>query len=253
MSNSKILIFGFTFLFTCSASATWSIAVLNKETQTIAVAGASCSYMVYGIASVVPGKGVAVVQAASNGKARAEAIKLISEDKPLIEIMEELTTNADYEPQNQQYALLSFNEYDTPLVYTGEKVEASKGTFAAKGMTVQVNTMVSEKVLAKSMSILSKSEWSDDIALAKAVMASLNAGANEGGDKRCKGSNSSTAFVSLYKKDNNKQVPWLNLVIYGIEAGKKSAISVLNEQFDQWLKNAQKNPSTQVYMIPHTN
>ena len=134
MNNIKILIFGFTFLFTCSASATWSIAVLNKDTQTIAVAGASCSYMVYGIASTIPGKGVAIVQAASNGQARAEAIKLISEDKPLAEIMKQLTTNADYDPQNQQYALLSFSEYETPLIYTGEKVEASKGTFAAKAV-----------------------------------------------------------------------------------------------------------------------
>ena len=63
MNLSKTVIFGLALLIAPASNATWSIAALNDETRTIAVAGASCSYMVYGIATVAPGEGVVVVQA----------------------------------------------------------------------------------------------------------------------------------------------------------------------------------------------
>lgn len=68
--------------------------------------------MVYGIASVTPGKGVVVVQAASNGEARQVAATMMGEGDSLEAIMKTISENLDYEPQDQQYALLNFDEYE---------------------------------------------------------------------------------------------------------------------------------------------
>ena len=249
MNTRKTVILGLALLMAPASNATWSIAVLNKETRTIAVAGASGSYMVYGIAGVSPGKGVVVVQAASNTQARSTAVTMMTEGKPLEVILKKIREDV-YEPQNQQYALLSFEEFEKPTVFTGEEVEGSKGAHTARGFSVQVNTMESEKILQDTAKTFSSSTWSTDAELAQAVMASLSAGAKAGGDKRCKGSNSSTAFISLFKADDHAQVPWLTLVVYGIEAGSQSAVDVLGTRFEEWLKQGQANPSTQLYLVP---
>ena len=110
--------------------------------------------------------------------------------------------------------------------------------------------MASDKVLQDAVKMFSLSKQSSDVELAQAVMASLRAGAKAGGDKRCEDSNSSSAFISLYKADEHAQVPWLTLAVYGIEPGTQSAVDVLNVQFNRWLKEGQGSPSTQVYLIP---
>jgi hypothetical protein len=60
------------FLASTAAQATWSAAAVHAETGTIGVAAASCSYMVYGIAEVLPGQGVVIVQAVSSAEGSAE-------------------------------------------------------------------------------------------------------------------------------------------------------------------------------------
>jgi uncharacterized Ntn-hydrolase superfamily protein len=245
----KAALVAFALLIAPASNATWSIVALNKETRTIAVAGASCSYMVYGIANVIPGTGVAVVQAASNAQARSVAASMMSDGKPLDVIMKRIQSE-EYDPANQQYALLTFEEREKPLVFTGNEVEGSKGVHAGSGFSVQVNTMVSEDVLRDVVKRMTEAKWSTDAELAHTVMASLSAGASAGGDKRCEGSNSSSAFISLHKAEDHAQVPWLTLAVYGIEPGTQSAVDVLRKQLGQWLKEAQANPSTQVYVIP---
>jgi len=238
-------------LASTTAQATWSVVAMNKKTGTIAVAGASCSYMVYGIAQVLPGKGVVIVQAASNENARAKAAAMLEQDASLPTILDAIKdTNSQFEPAQQQYALLSFKEFDTPLTFTGSEVSDSKGSVSGPGYSVQANTMVSDEVVRQVKANLGDTNWNSDLDMAKAVMRAMNAGAKVGGDSRCKGSNSTTAFISLHKKDNNPNVPWLTLTIFGMEAGTKSAMRSLNPLFDNWLKNDTANPSTRSFVIP---
>lgn len=241
-------------LTSTTALATWSVVAVNKKTETIAVAGASCSYMVYGIAKVLPGKGVVIVQAASNEVARVKAAAMLEQDASLTSILDTITdTNSQFEPAQQQYALLSFKEYDTPLTFTGAEVSGSKGSLSGPGYSVQANTMVSDEVVRQVAANLKGKIWDSDLDMAKAVMLAMNAGANVGGDSRCKGSDSTTAFISLHKKENNPNVPWLTLTIFGMEAGTKSAMKTLNPIFDSWLKNATENPSTGSFIIPNVD
>jgi uncharacterized Ntn-hydrolase superfamily protein len=233
------------------ANATWSVATLNERTGTIAVAGASCSYMVYGIAQVLPGRGAVIVQAASNEQARSKALAMLEQDASLATILESITdVESAFEPAQQQYALLSFKEHAAPLTFTGAEVSGAKGSVSGPGYSVQVNTMVSDAVVENTARALGARDWSNDLDMARAVMRAMNAGAKAGGDARCKGSNSTTAFISLNKRDDNPNVPWLTLAMFGMEAGRRSAMEPLNEAFEHWIKDDTANPSTRAFVIP---
>lgn len=234
-----------------SADATWSVATLNNTTGTIAVAGASCSYMVYGIAQVIPGNGVVIVQAASNENARAKASEMLQQDASLPSILATISAaDSPFEPAQQQYALLRFKEYASPLTYTGADVSGAKSSVSGPGFSVQANTMVSDDVVRQVTATLGEANWRSDPDMAKAVMRAMNAGAQAGGDARCMGSNSTTAFISLYKKDDNPNLPWLTLTIFGMEAGNQSAMQALNPLFEHWLATATANASTRTFVIP---
>ena len=230
--------------------ATWSVAKLDREAKTIVVAGASCSYMVYGIASVVPGKGVAIVQAGSNGDVRAYAAEQIAADRPLAAILAEIE-DPDKVPDvsDQQYALLSFAESERPLTFTGDNVTGWKGSLTAPGLTVQANTMVGEKVVAAAFAAMAENAKSD-IDLAEQAVRALRAGSEAGGDVRCGEATAASAFVSLYRPTDHAGVPYLNLVIYGIEAGTDNAVTHLEQLFSAWRGQDAGNTSTQRFVVP---
>jgi len=242
----------FLSLTASKAHATWSVASMNETTGTIAVAGASCSYMVYGIAQVLPGKGVVIVQAASNEGARAKAAEMLAQDASLSDVLATISdSNSQFEPAQQQYALLSFREFNQPKTFTGSDVSGAKGSISGPGYSVQANTMVSDEVVAQVAASLGKKKWRSDVEMAQTVMRAMNAGATVGGDSRCKGSNSTTAFVSLHKKEDNPNLPWLTLAIFGMEAGSQSAMQFLNPMFERWVKTETANPSTRSFVIPN--
>lgn len=72
-----ILTFCLLTLLSTTASATWSIIIIDPKTKEIGIAGASCTASVYGIGGIVPGKGAVVVQAMSNKQARNKGLKMV--------------------------------------------------------------------------------------------------------------------------------------------------------------------------------
>jgi len=236
--------------FATPACATWSVVKLDEKSKSIVVAGASCSYMVYGIAGVVPGKGVAIVQAASSGDARAYAVEQIANEKPLATILEHIVDPeviADF--ADQQYALLSFTEWQTPLTFTGKNTSAWQGAKSAPGFSVQANTMVSEQVVEAAFTVMSKEIENENELLEQAYLALL-AGSDAGGDLRCTKGTAATAFISLYHATDNPSTPYLNLVIYGIEPGTMNAVNKLGELFEAWKESATKAKSVQQFVVP---
>jgi uncharacterized Ntn-hydrolase superfamily protein len=240
-----------TLLPAAEAHATWSVAARNPETGTLVVAGASCSYMVYGIATVIPGKGVVIVQAASNARARNDAAAMLESGAPLQEIMATLSDPASrYSEQEQQYALLASDPDSLPLTYTGAEVDGAKGASSSRNFTVQANTMVSDSVVAETALALGEGLWTGDMQMVDSVMSAMQAGAAAGGDKRCAGSGSSSAFMSVFRSGDDPRQPWLNLVVFGIEPGRFSALGPLQMEYADWFDHGKRNPSTQQFLIP---
>src|SRR6188768_3426338 len=87
------------------AYATWSIIAVDRKTGEAGVAGASCTSDVTGVASVVPGKGAIVVQAASNYFARMQGAGLMGKGTPPDEILASIR-DKQFDPEKQQYGLV---------------------------------------------------------------------------------------------------------------------------------------------------
>jgi uncharacterized Ntn-hydrolase superfamily protein len=233
------------------AHATWSVATVNPRTGTIGVAAASCSGGVYGIQTVVPGKGVVIVQAASSHQARQAAVAMLREGVRLDTILAKISDPASgYAPQRQQYALLSSGAEARPRAYTGAEVPDAKGSVGADHLSVQANTMASDEVVAKTAAALGAADWPDDLSMARAIMRAMDAGAAAGGDRRCGKSNSNTAFIGLYRKTDPQEAPWMELAVNGIAPGTDSGMTHLDAMFEQWRRAGTGRASTRSFVVP---
>ena len=111
--------------------ATWSIIVVDPKKKLIGIAGASCTPSVYGIGAIMPGKGAIVVQANGNAFAKLTGFKMImAGDKPAT-ILEKLRT-PEFDPEHQQYAIISLDDYSHPVTYTGTQAISYASTIDGK-------------------------------------------------------------------------------------------------------------------------
>ena len=235
------------------ACATWSIAVVNPHTGTIGVAAASCSGGVWGIQSVVPGRGVVIVQAASNRDARNAAVRMMRDGAPLDTILAHLVDPASgYDPADQQIALLASGPDARARTHTGADVPdvstQSGGTF----FTVQGNTLASSEVVRRAAAALGKPGWRDDLDMAKALLLALQGVAKAGGDRRCGASASNTALLSLHRATDPADAPWVSLSVNRIPTGAASGTDALTELFEDWQRNGRLRPSTAIFVVPRT-
>lgn len=236
------------------AHATWSVAAINPNTGTIGIAAASCSGGVYGIQAVLPGKGAVVVQAESNADARQTALAMLREGLPPDAILATIADPASrYAPQRQQYALLVAGSDARPRTYTGVEVPDFKGSVVGDNVSVQGNTMASADVLATTFAALGDANWADDIAMARALMQAIQAGAAAGGDRRCGKAASNTAFVSLHRIGDSPDAPWVELAVGRIPVGEASGTEALEALFEDWLRGGTARASTRVFVVPSTD
>src|SRR6187402_589521 len=100
-------------LLSNSAKATWSIIIIDPKTKEIGIAGASCTFSVYGIGGIIPGKGAVVVQAMSNKDARNKGLQMVIADASPEEILKAIK-DPEFDPENQQYAIVCLKNMDKP-------------------------------------------------------------------------------------------------------------------------------------------
>ncbi len=216
--------------FCLSSFATWSIIVVDSKTKEIGIAGASCTVSVYGIGRIVPGKGAIVVQAMSNAFARLQGFRMIMDgDTPGV-ILEKLR-QTQYNPEEQQYAIVCMSDIDHPATYTGTKTTSHAGTITGNGISVQGNTLTNDDELQAIFDAAVKAQ-KDSLPIQDILMIALEAGAKTGGDKRCGERKASSAFLTVSKPDDVEK-HWLNLVIYGND-DHTHAVEALRRKFDDW-------------------
>lgn len=210
--------------------ATWSIIVVDPRTKEIGIASASCTQSVYGIGSIVPGKGAIVVQAMSNGVARIQGFRMIMDGAAPAAILEELR-KPQYNPEEQQYAILCLNDMAHPATYTGTKTTEHRGTLTGNGISVQGNTLTNADELQAIFDAALKAQ-KDSLPIQDILMLALEAGAKAGGDKRCGERKASSAFLTV-SKPGDIQKHWLNLVVYRND-NHTPAVDALRQKFDGW-------------------
>jgi len=216
-----------TLLISMPSYATWSIIAVDRKTGEIGIVGASCTFDVSGIASIVPGKGAIVVQAASNYFARMKGVDLMESDASLKEILDAMSSK-EFNPEQQQYGLVLLNDDNAPLVYSGQKISDWSGSKIGDDFAVMGNILLGEQVVANAYKAFNLNR---DKSLADRLMIALKAGEEAGGDKRCETQYARSAFIMVYEP---KDGAILKLAIQGIEKGGKPAVSLLNKQFKSW-------------------
>ena len=216
------------------AYATWSIIAVDRKTGEAGIAGASCTSDVTGIASVVPGKGVIVVQAASNYFARVQGAGLIDKGVPPDEVLASIR-DKQFDPEKQQYGLVTLYDDGAPLVYSGVSISNSQGAKLGADVAALGNTLVGQTVVEDAFQAF---DTNRDKPLAERLVLALIAGAKAGGDNRCGVQHARSAFVMVYQPQSDSN---LTLAVTGIKLGGKPAVVLLSEQFERW-KHGQKVP-----------
>jgi uncharacterized Ntn-hydrolase superfamily protein len=214
-------------LFSTDCFATWSIIAVDRNTGEIGIAGASCTFDVSGIASIVPGKGAIVVQAASNYYARMRGVEAMNNGAILEEILLAMMDDK-FQPEKQQYGLILIDSTTKPLVYSGPEIPEWNGNKMDNDFAVIGNTLPREKVILNAYRAFNENRYKP---LADRLMLALKAGEEAGGDKRCGAQSARSAFISVY---NPKDIAILTLSISGIAKGGKPAVTLLNNKYEFW-------------------
>lgn len=228
-----VLILGLLLIISAKAQATWSIIIIDPTTKEIGIAGASCTFSVYGIGGIIPGKGAVVVQAMSNKEARNKGLQMVIADASPEEILNAIKDPA-FDPEQQQYAVVCINNINNPQVYTGTATTDDKSTVTAKGISIQGNTLTNKEMLNKILQVVLKAQASS-LPIQEVLMLGMEAGAEYGGDKRCGDRKALSAFITVAKPDDDLKHPSFNLIVnQGSDTG--NAVKTLRKRFEQWKK-----------------
>lgn len=232
MSKFKDLLFVLSLLLalTTNAKATWSIIVIDPRTKEIGIAGASCTFSVYGIGGIIPGKGAIVVQAMSNKMARDKGLQMILANASPQEILEAIR-NPEFDPEQQQYGIVCLNALDKPQTYTGTETNGAKGTATSTGISVQGNTLSNNEVFNKILQAAIKAQKAS-MSIQDVLMLALEAGSEYGGDKRCGERKALSAFLIVAKPDDDPRHPSINL-IFNQQDETTNAVKGLRRKFEE--------------------
>src|SRR5712672_910404 len=212
-------------LLPSTASATWSIVILDPKTQRIGVAGASCTGYVYGIMGLLPGKGVLI----------AQAMKLLDQGVSTNSIWRVISNPAfDPDLSIRQYALATLR--GEIVQYTGTGTPDYHGDRKATNVLVQRNTLPGPEVLDRVMAAIRDAQAARRT-LEDVLMAGLQAGADAGGDRRCGAQRAMSAFLVVARPDEPVGRPYLSLIVLGSDSSGVNAVDYLHTKLSEWEAN----------------
>lgn len=228
----KKVILALIIFVICSteAFATWSIIMIDPRTNEIGIAGASCTYNCYGIGKIIPNMGAIIVQAMSNTQARIKGVEMILAESTPEQIIQALR-NPYFDPERQQYAVVTIRYIDNPSTYTGDSTNKFNGTLTKSGVSVQGNTLTSDTELTIIMQAVEKGQ-KEKLNIADILMSALESGSTSGGDKRCGEQKATSAFIIVFKPHDKK--PYIHLNIFGQVKGGQNAVEMLGKKFEKW-------------------
>jgi uncharacterized Ntn-hydrolase superfamily protein len=229
-TQTASILFVLAALFSFPVYATWSIIGVDQDTGEIGIAGASCTFDVSGVASLVPKKGAIVVQAASNYFARMEGVKKMQQGGSAGEVLAAMQAEK-FHPERQQYGVILLRQEDQPLVYSGKEIKPWSGSKTGDDVAMLGNILVDKEVINQAYAAYEKGRKGT---FAHRLMDALKAGEESGGDNRCDQQAARSAFISVYDPETDAIT---KLSVYGTEKGGKPAVSLLKSRFDRLYQN----------------
>ena len=258
-------------------SNTWSVVGVDVSTREVGAALATCieaqhqitaskltiaersastsSYSVHGIVSgglsfelarLVGGIGAIVAQGLVD---RANADRL---DRATAQLVAGASTRSvieaakidDPRSEERQYAVVTL--LPDVSTFTGNSTESWAGAQVAGAVSAQGNLLEGPEVIQEALAAFGRVSSRPGATLGDALMSALEAGAVEGGDKRCPKSQSAlSAFIVVVRADDVENIPHLWFAAPPQRRGGANPVKVLRESYDATPSSLQVTPSNE--------
>ena len=249
----KCLLIGLYFFVvgTTHLQATWSIVIIDSTSQEMGMAGASCTHNVFGIAKYITDKGVLIAQAVSDRRCWLKGVNMLYEGYSQKEILDTIThPSFDAEVAFRQYALVTFDEFDSPQTFSGDSIkEFTRHAFTAPGISVQGNTLANEKVLKMVFDAVVLARRNHK-SVEESLLIGLEVGSKCGGDRRCGSQTATSAFIQVAKPNDDRSSAYLDIRIAGVPEGGQNPIKLLREEYEKAKPNLIRNKGTRILIVP---
>ena len=247
---------------------TWSVVAVDPSSGDVGVAMASCVPNTFAdaLASLVPGKGAAATQAAFDVGNRNIVFAAIKEGASASDVVRRVADGTiDARLGNRQYGVVTMHDGRAETAgFTGKPMldgaTAADGrrwagirSDAARGVSVQGNTLVSEAVVGNALAAF---VWNDPAGfnkLSDRLIRALEAGSVAGGDVRCISDSSrqtaATAMIVVARGNDapyatekigmsdqgTSRAPWLAISVTNALGGDNPLLE-LRRRYDMWRK-----------------
>ncbi len=245
---------------------TWSIAAADPATGDVGVAVASCVPELHadGVAALVPGHGVAAVQASWDLTNRNRVFDALREGLSAQEVIDRVADPAaDSVLGRRQYGVATIHGGSVQVAgFTGEDILARNsdpendswaGIMAdpSMGVTSQGNTLVGPPVVSDPLAAFQRHDPAGRNTLPDRLMRALEAGAIAGGDVRCndeqvvqtaataailvaRGGDDPYATADIGMTDQGTpNAPWLAISVVDTLQGANPLVE-LRQRYDDW-------------------
>jgi uncharacterized Ntn-hydrolase superfamily protein len=251
---------------------TWSVVAVDPANGDVGVAMASCVPNTYAdaLAALVPGKGAAATQAAFDVDNRNKVFAAIKSGMSADEIVRRVADSSiDSRLGNRQYGVVTMrNGTVTTAGFTGKPMLdgntaagarrwAGVRANAARGVSAQGNTLVSEAVVANALAAYVRDDLDGMNTLPDRLMRAVEAGSAAGGDVRCntdsvrqtaattmilvaRGTDAPYAADKINLTDQGtRSAPWLALSVT-VDKGGANPLIELRTRYDVWRRTMKR-------------
>ena len=247
MKNLYFLLIALLFSVTVKAQDTFSIIAVDPATGDIGSAGASCvdgaanfGGIIDIITKIIPGRGGVNSQAyvcipnSNLNNAISQMENGASPDEIVAFLLNNDSCNSqNFNPAYRQYGIADFNTDGEPRSagFTGDSTDDYKEDIQGPTYSVQGNILLNETVLNNMQANFNSTTGT----LADKLMAAMQGANFAGADSRClaRGTSSTSAYLLVYKADDDIDNPFLRLNIEEMPFGEEpiDSLQILYNQF----------------------
>lgn len=250
---------------------TWSVVGIDPTNGDVGVAMASCvpNTLADALAALVPGKGAAATQAGFDVNNRNRVFAALKEGANAEEVIRRaIDTTFDKRIDGRQYGVVTLSGGKvTTAGFTGRPMlagDTAGGTRwagvranAAKGVSAQGNTLVSEAVVANALAAFVQDDPKGFNTLPDRLMRGIEAGSKAGGDVRCntdslrqtaatamivvaRGTDAPYATEKIGMSDQGTAAsPWL-AISTTVAKGGANPLLELRRRYDEWRRTMKR-------------
>ena len=263
MKNSFLLCLIALFSWTISAQDTFSIIAVDPDTGEIGSAGASCVTGVGAggiidiITDIIPGRGGVNSQAwvCIPNTNLNNAIDRMEEGFSPQEIIDWLYENdacasQNFNPEYRQYGIADFDENGDPRTagFTGNSADDYKEDRQGINYSIQGNILLDQSVIDNMEDGFNNTNGT----LADKLMAAMQGANFAGADARClnDGTSSTTAYLLVYRPDDDPNDPYIRLNV-GQQSAGIEPIDLLQDLYNQFLSTDENTLLSMIKVFPN--